>query len=91
VKLGPTAAPGEPQLAAPLSYVTASASTVAVPWALLLILVVVVGGVVGGLRWVRYRQRSLQQAVSELADKVRKETEQRLLGGSGTATPPGKQ
>lgn len=90
VKLGPAAAPGEPQLATPLSQVIASAGTVAVPWSILLILVVVVGGIIGLVRWARYRQRQLQIAVSALADNVRRETEQRLLGESGSATPPAK-
>jgi len=90
VKLSPAAAPGEPALAAPMAEVTANASTLAVPWAIILILIVIIGGVVGWTRLVRYRQRQLQVAVNELADSVRRETEQRLLGGSGSATPPGQ-
>jgi hypothetical protein len=90
VKIGPTAAPGEPPLATPLSEVTASASTFAVPWAILLIVIVVVGGVVGGVQWLRYRQRKLQAHVNAVAEGVRRETEQRLLGGSGKSAPPGQ-
>jgi hypothetical protein len=90
VKLGPTAAPGEPALATPLSVVTASASTFAVPWAILLILIVVIGVVVGGVQGLRYRQRKLQAHVNAVAESVRRETEQRLLGGSGKSAPPGQ-
>ena len=90
VRLGPTSAPGEPALTTPLSAVTGSASTFAVPWSILLILIVVIGGVVGGLRLLRYRQRQLQAHVNAVAEGVRRETEQRLLGGSGKSVPPGQ-
>ena len=90
VNLGPAAAPGEPQLATPMAELSATASTFAVPWSILLILIVVIGGIVGLMRWTRYRQRQLTVAVNALADSVRRETEQRLLGGSGSATPPGQ-
>ncbi|HTA04055.1 MAG TPA: hypothetical protein VK802_26990 [Streptosporangiaceae bacterium] len=90
VNLSPGAGPGEPPLAAPMAAVTASASTLAVPWSILLILIVIGGGIVSWVRWVRYRQRQLQVAVNALADSVRRETEQRLLGGSGSTTPPGQ-
>jgi hypothetical protein len=90
VKLGPTAAPGEPALTTPLSEVTASASTFAMPWAILLILIIVIGGVVGGVQGLRYRQRKLQAHVNAVAENVRRETEQRLLGGSGKSAPPGQ-
>ena len=89
VSLRPAAAPGEPPLATPMAEVSATASTVAVPWSIILILIVVIGGIVGVTRWTRYRQRQLQVAVNALADNVRRETEQRLLGGSSSATPPG--
>ncbi len=89
VRLGPAAAPHEPRLATPLAEVTASASTFAVPWAILLILIVVVGGIVGWTRWLRYRQRQLQAHVNAVAEGVRRETEQRLLG-SRKSTPPGQ-
>lgn len=90
VNLGPTAAPNEPALATPMAEVTGSASIFAVPWSILLILVVVIAGVVGWMYWLRYRRRQLQVAVNALADNVRRETEQRLLGGSGSSTPPGQ-
>jgi len=90
VRLGPTAAPGEPRLAAAMAAVTGSASTVAVPWSILLIVIVIVGGIVGWSRWMHFRRRQLQEAVTAVADNVRRETEQRLLGGSGSATPSGK-
>jgi hypothetical protein len=90
VSLGPTAAPGEPRLVAAMSPVTGSASTVAVPWSILVILIVMAGGIVGLSQWMRYRRRQLQEAVKAVADNVRRETEQRLLGGSGSATPSGK-
>lgn len=89
VRVGPAAAPHEPPLATPLAEVTASASTFAVPWAILLILVVVVGGIVGWTRWLRYRGRQLQAHVNAVAEGVRRETEQRLLG-SRKSTPPGQ-
>ena len=90
VNLRPAAAPGEPPLVTPMAEVSATASTVAVPWSIILILIVVIGGIVGVTRWTRYRQRQLQVAVNALADNVRRETEQRLLGGSSSATPPGQ-
>jgi hypothetical protein len=89
VRIAPAAAPHEPALATPLAEVTASASTFAVPWAILLILVVAVGGIVGFTRWLRYRQRQLQAHVNAVAEGVRRETEQRLLG-SRKSPPPGQ-
>jgi hypothetical protein len=93
VRVGPAAPPAEAQLATPLANVTGSASLFAVPWALLLVIVVIAGLIVG-LWWLRrWRHRQLGETMAAVADHARKETERRLLGQSGrrsSAEPPGK-
>jgi len=93
VRVSPTAPPGGAALAAPLASVTGSASLFAVPWALLVLIVLVVGLIVGLVQLLRWRRRRLGDTLAAVADNARKETERRLLGPSGTsssAEPKGK-
>jgi hypothetical protein len=93
VRVGPTAPPGGIQLAAPLAYVTGSASLFAVPWALLVVVVLLAGLIVGIWQLLRWRRRQLGETLAAVADHARKETERRLLGQSGKASsaePRGK-
>jgi len=92
VSVGPAAPPAEAQLATPLAAVTGSASLFAVPWALLVVLVLI-AGVIVGLWWLRrWRHQRLGETLTAVAEHARKETERRLLGQSGksSAEPQGK-
>jgi len=91
VRVGPTAPPGGIPLAAPLADVTGSASLFAVPWALLIVIVLVVGLAVGLWRFLRWRQRRLGETLVAVAEHARKETEHRLLDQSGKSSSPEPQ
>jgi cytoskeletal protein RodZ len=75
-----------------MAMVTGTASLFAVPWAALVVVILLVGGGIGWWQLVRFRQRRLQETVDAVADKVRRETEQRLLGSKDTSAgkPTGK-
>lgn len=88
VKLGPAAPPGETKLAVPLAYVTRSAPLFAAPWATIALILLIIAVILGAWQFRRLRQSRLQDAISAVADHVRKETEKRLLGKA--AEPQGK-
>jgi hypothetical protein len=92
VRVSPGAPPGAAALATPLAMVTGTASLFAVPWAVLVVLILLVGGAVGLWQLLRYRQRRLQQTMSAVAENVRRETERRLLDSKDTSagTPTGQ-
>jgi hypothetical protein len=92
VSAAPTAPAGAPALLQALGTATGTASLFAVPWAAIVVLLLIVGIVVGLLLWLRYRRRSLQERINEVAENVRKETENRLAAGSDkpTGAAPGK-
>ena len=93
VRVGPTAPPGGIPLAAPLAALTGSASLFAVPWALLVAIILVAGLIVGLRQFMLWRRRRFGEALAEVADHARKETERNLLGQSGTSSstePQGK-
>ena len=72
---------------------TESASLFAVPWGLLLVIVLVAGLIVGLWQLLRWRRRRRSATLAEVADHARKETERRLLGQSAkpsSAEPQGK-
>lgn len=87
VRVSPTAPPGGIPLAAPLAAVTGSASLFAVPWALLVVIVLVAGLIIGLWQFLRWRQRRLGETLAEVADHARQEAERRLTGQSGTSSP----
>jgi hypothetical protein len=92
VRISPKAAPGAIPLAAALPAVTGSASLFAVPWALLVVIVLIAGLVVGLWQLLRWRRRRLGETLAAVADQARKETE-RLLRHSAkspSAEPKGK-
>jgi hypothetical protein len=92
VRVGPAAPPAEAQLATPMASLTGSASLFAVPWALLLV-IVLIAGLIFGLWWLqRWRHLRLGETLTAVAEHARKETERRLLGQSGksSAEPRGK-
>ena len=91
VRVGPAAPPAEAQLAAPLAAVTGSATLIAVPWALLVV-IVLIAGLILGLWWLqRMRRQRLGETLSAVAEHARKETERRLLGSrKSPAEPQGK-
>lgn len=92
VRVDPGAPAGAIPLAAPLSAVTGSASLFAVPWALLAVIVLVVGLIVGLWQLRRWRHRRLGETLAAVADRARQDTERRLLGqpGKSSAEPQGK-
>jgi hypothetical protein len=92
VVVSPAAPAGAPALAAPMSVIDGSVSLFAVPWAALVLLLVLIGAGIGSLQVLRYRERRLQEVVNTIADRVRRETEQKLLGKKGTSagTPKGQ-
>ena len=93
VRVGPAAPAGAVPLAAPMADVTGSASLFAVPWALLVVIVLVIGLIIGLWQLFRWRRRKLGDTLVEVAEHARKETERRLLGQSGkssSAKPQGK-
>ena len=93
VSISPAAPPGEAHLAFPLAHVTESASLFAVPWGLLLVIILVAALIVGLWQLLRWRRRRLGATLAEVAERARKETERRLLGQSAkpsSAEPQGK-
>jgi len=93
VRVAPNAPRGGIPLAAPLAAVTGSASLFAVPWALLVLIILVAGLIVGLWQFLRWRQRRLGETLVAVADHARKETEHRLLDQSGKSSsgePQGK-
>jgi hypothetical protein len=92
VRLGPANPAGAPPLTIPVSYVTGAASLFAVPWTLLLLVILLVGGGYGALRARRWQQRRTRAKLDAVADKARRETERRLLGDPGkSGAEPQKQ
>ncbi len=81
-----TITPGWPKDATPLTVILASASAsgsaFALPWALLVLLIVLAGGGYAWRRAARGRRRAHQAEIALAAEQARKETERRLLGGS---------
>jgi hypothetical protein len=91
VRVNPTAPPGGIPLATPLAGVTGSASLFAVPWGLVLTVIVIAALIVGLWQLLRWRRRRLGETLAQVAEHARKETERRLLGQSGKASPAGPQ
>jgi hypothetical protein len=92
VLVTPAAPAGAPALLNPVGMATATAGLFAVPWAALVVVILIVGGGVGWWKFVQYRQRRLQETVNAIAENVRRETEQRLVGRKDTSagTPTGQ-
>jgi hypothetical protein len=92
VRVGPANPAGAPPLTIPLSSASGTASLLAVPWTLLLLVILVVAAGYG-LWWARRLQkRRMRAKLTAVADKTRRETERRLLGNTGkSATEPQKQ
>jgi hypothetical protein len=92
VRVGPANPTGAPPLTIPVSYVTGTASLFAVPWTLLLLVILVVGGGYGAWRARRWQKRRVTAKLDAVADKARRETERRLLGSKETSgAEPQKQ
>jgi hypothetical protein len=79
-----TVTPSWPPTAQPLSLAlpvaTGNASFFAVPWAVLLLLLLLGGVGYGAWRFLKWRRREHAADLAAVADRARKETEQRLLG-----------
>jgi hypothetical protein len=94
-----TVTPGWPADATPLpvtlTAASASASLFAVPWALIVLIIVLAVGGYFLLRLRRARRRAREAEIAAVADRARRETERRLLGSgagksSAQAAPNGK-
>jgi hypothetical protein len=81
----PAAPAGEPALTAPLAPQSGTASLFAVPWAAFLLILLVIGGAVGARQALRIRRRRMQEVVNAVAEKIRRETEQRMPRGQNTS------
>jgi len=82
-----TVTPTWPADATPLPVALASASAsgslFAVPWALLVLIIVLGGGGYAWWRRVQTRRLAHEAEIDAAADRARRETERRLLGGTG--------
>jgi hypothetical protein len=92
VVVTPTAPAGAVALTKPLGTATGTASLFAVPWAAIVVLLLIAGVIVGLWQWIRYRRRALQERINQVADSVRNETENRLAAGTDKSAggTPGK-
>jgi hypothetical protein len=88
VRVTPGVPSGAPPLAVPANFASGTASLFAVPWALIGLIILLVGATVLGLRGRGWRRRRLNAKLAAVADSVRQETERRLLGNKGTAAGP---
>jgi hypothetical protein len=76
-------------LAVTLAAASASASTFALPWALLVLILLLAGGGFAVWRLTRSRRRAHQAEIAAAAEKARRDTERRLLGDAH-GKPPAK-
>ncbi|HEY7323938.1 MAG TPA: hypothetical protein VH520_03845 [Streptosporangiaceae bacterium] len=91
VRISPAAPPGGIPLAAPLAAMTGSASLFAVPWALLVVVILIGGLIVGLWQLLRWRRRRLGATLIAVAEHARQETERRLTGQrTSSGEPQGK-
>jgi hypothetical protein len=88
VSVSPRLPPGSPRLTLPAGYVTGTASLFAVPWTLIVLILLLIGAAVAGWRGRGWRQRRLRAKLDAAAESARRETEQRLLGNKGAAPRP---
>jgi hypothetical protein len=92
VRVGPANPAGAPPLAIPVSYATGTATLFAVPWTLLLLVVLVVAAGYGAWRARGWQRRRMRAKLAAVADKARRDTERRLLGNTGkSAAEPQKR
>ena len=84
----PTWPAGATPLPVALVSASASGSAFAVPWALLVLLIVLALGGYGWRRASRGRRLAHQAEIALAAEQARKETERRLLGGSNGKSGP---
>jgi len=85
VLLSPANPVGAPALAIPVVNASGTASLFAVPWSLLVVIILIVAAAYGGWRARGWRHRRLSVKLDAVADKARRETERRLLGDTGTS------
>lgn len=69
-------------LNAPLTVSSSTASMFAIPYALLVMIIVLIAAGYGGWRFLRWRRKERAADLAHVAEQARKETERRLLGKS---------
>jgi len=75
-----------PPLHLPLANTGGSASLFAVPWGLILLIVLLAGGGVGLWQLWKWRRRQLRETLTAIAESAREETEKRMSSESTPAT-----
>jgi hypothetical protein len=83
--------PGAPPMTLPAGYVTGSASLFAVPWSLVVLVILLIGAAFGGYWGRGWWHRMFRARLDAAAESARRETERRLLGDKGAATGSQRQ
>lgn len=91
VHVSPANPAGAGPIPEPVAATSGSASLFAVPWPLIGLLILLVGGGIGGWQAWRWRRRRLATALVAVAEHARAETEKRLQGDSADPAGPAEE
>jgi hypothetical protein len=91
VHVSPANPAGAGPIPEPVAATSGSASLFAVPWPLIGLLILLVGGGIGGWQAWRWRRRRLATALVAVAEHARAETEKRLQGDSADTAGPAEE
>jgi hypothetical protein len=91
VHVSPANPAGAGPIPEPVAATSGSASLFAVPWPLIGLLILLVGGGIGGWQAWRWRRRRLASALVAVAEHARVETEKRLHGDSADPAGPAEE
>ena len=91
VHISPANPAGAGPIPEPVAATSGSASLFAVPWPLIALLILLVGGGIGGWQAWRWRRRRLAVALVAVAEHARVETEKRLQGDSADPADPAEE
>lgn len=91
VHISPANPPAAAPIPEPVAATSGSASLFAVPWPLIGLLILLVGGGIGGWQAWRWRRRRLAAALVAVAEHARLETEKRLHDDSADPAGPAEE